>query len=363
VVWEDGAPLLAPLLPDAMNLEEFNYELPDSLIAAFPSRDRAGSRLLVMRRATGEIVHSVFAELGTFLDPGDLLVLNDTKVFPARLRGTKDSGGKVEVLLFERFPDDSRCLWIAMVDAAKKPRVGSVLHFSASMTAEVIGGLGRGRFGLEFHHEGTFDEQLDALGEPPLPPYVRREHGSESLDRERYQTVYAANRGAIAAPTAGFHFTPELLASLGARGIDHTLLTLHVGPGTFQPVRAAEIENHRMEGERYSLSAASAGKINRTKQAGKRVVAVGSTSTRTLEWIAVQKGGVVADQGIARLYMSPGDKFRVIDALITNFHLPGSTPLILVAAFAGLDLVRRAYREAIERQYRFYSYGDAMLIL
>ena len=346
-----------------MNLDEFHYELPESLIAAFPSGERTASRLLVIRRATGEIIHSVFAELGSFLDPGDLLVLNDTKVFPARLLGTKDSGGKVEVLLIERFPDDGRSLWIAMVDAAKKPQVGSMLRFNATMTAEVIGDLGRGRYGLEFHHDGDFDAQLDALGEPPLPPYVRRTRDSASLDRERYQTVYAAKRGAIAAPTAGFHFTPELLASLGARGIDHTLLTLHVGPGTFQPVRVTEIENHRMEGERYSLSAASADKINRTKQAGHRVVAVGSTSTRTLEWVALQKGAVVADDGIARLYMHPGDKFRVLDALITNFHLPGSTPLILVAAFAGLDLVKRAYQEAIERQYRFYSYGDAMLIL
>ena len=175
-----------------MNLEEFNYELPESLIAAFPSRERAGSRLLVMRRATGEIVHSVFAELGNFLDPGDLLVLNDTKVFPARLLGTKDSGGKVEVLLIERFPDDGRTLWIAMADAAKKPQVGSLLRFGANMTAEVIGDLGRGRFGLEFHHEGEFEEQLDVLGEPPLPSYVRRRRDSESLDRERYQTVYAA---------------------------------------------------------------------------------------------------------------------------------------------------------------------------
>ena len=248
-----------------MDLKEFDYQLPESLIAAFPSRERTGSRLLVIRRATGEIVHSVFAELGRFLDPGDLLVLNDTKVFPARLRGTKDSGGKVEVLLIERFPDEGRSLWIAMADATKKPQVGSLLRFSATMTAEVIGDLGRGRFGLEFHHEGDFDNQLDELGEPPLPPYVRRSRDSESLDRERYQTVYAANRGAVAAPTAGFHFTPELLAGLGAQGIDHTLLTLHVGPGTFQPVRVAEIENHRMEGERYSLSAASAEKINRTK--------------------------------------------------------------------------------------------------
>lgn len=347
----------------AMNLEEFDYELPESLIAAFPSRERAGSRLLVIRRATGEIVHSVFAELGNFLDAGDLLVLNDTKVFPARMHGAKDSGGKVEVLLIERFPDEGRSLWIAMVDAAKKPQAGSMLRFSEGMTAEVIGDLGRGRYGLEFHHDGRFDEQLETLGEPPLPPYVRRERGAESVDRERYQTVYAAHPGAIAAPTAGFHFTPELLAALGARGIDHTLLTLHVGPGTFQPVRVAKIDDHRMEGERYSLSAASAERINRTKQAGHRVVAVGSTTTRTLEWIALQKGEVAADQGIARLYLRPGDNFRVLDALITNFHLPGSTPLILVAAFAGLDLVRRAYREAIERQYRFYSYGDAMLIL
>jgi len=346
-----------------MNLKEFDYQLPESLIAAFPSRERTGSRLLVARRATGEIIHSAFAELGSFLDPGDLLVLNDTKVFPARLTGTKDSGGKVEVLLIERFADDSRSLWIAMADAAKKPQVGSLLRFGANMTAEVIGDLGRGRFGLEFHHEGDFDNQLDELGEPPLPRYVRRSRDSESLDRERYQTVYAANRGAVAAPTAGFHFTPELLAGLGAQGIDHTLLTLHVGPGTFQPVRVAEIENHRMEGERYSLSAASAEKIARTKLTGHRVVAVGSTSTRTLEWIALQKGALVADEGIARLYLRPGDKFRVLDALITNFHLPASTPLILVAAFAGLELVQRAYREAIERHYRFYSYGDAMLIL
>jgi len=346
-----------------MNLEEFNYDLPESLIAAFPTGERTASRLLVVRRATGEIIHSVFAELGNFLDPGDLLVLNDTKVFPARLLGTKDSGGKVEVLLIERFPDEGRSLWIAMADAAKKPQVGSMLRFGADMTAEVIGDLGRGRYGLEFHHDGDFDAQLEALGEPPLPPYVRRTRDTASVDRERYQTVYAANGGAVAAPTAGFHFTPELLAALGAKGIDHTLLTLHVGPGTFQPVRVTGIENHRMEGERYSLSVASAEKINRTKRAGHRVVAVGSTSTRTLEWIARQQGAVVADEGIARLYLRPGDKFSVLDALITNFHLPGSTPLILVAAFAGLDLVRRAYREAIERQYRFYSYGDAMLIL
>jgi S-adenosylmethionine:tRNA ribosyltransferase-isomerase len=346
-----------------MDLKEFDYQLPEALIAAFPSRAREGSRLLVIRRSSGEIIHSAFAELGKFLDTGDLLVLNDTKVFPARLRGAKESGGKVEVLLLERFPDERRSLWIAMIDGAKKPLVGSRLLFGERLSAQVIGDMGRGRFGLEFDHDGDFDHLLETLGEPPLPPYVRRTRETESLDRERYQTVYAAHPGAIAAPTAGFHFTPELLARLRTQGIDHALLTLHVGPGTFQPVRASQIENHRMEGERYRLNTATAEKINHAKQSGHRVIAVGSTSTRTLEWIARQKGSIVADDGVARLYIRPGDRFQVLDAMITNFHLPGSTPLILVAAFAGIDLVRRAYQEAIERQYRFYSYGDAMLIL
>jgi S-adenosylmethionine:tRNA ribosyltransferase-isomerase len=346
-----------------MELKEFYYELPDGLIAAFPSRERAGSRLLVLRRKTGEVVHTVFSALGEFLDAGDLLVLNDTKVFPARLRGTKDSGGKVEVLLLEPFPEEGRSLWIALLDAAKKPQVGSQMRFGDRVIAQVIGDLGRGRFGLAFQHDGEFDSILDILGEPPLPPYVSRHRAAERVDRERYQTVYANHTGAIAAPTAGFHFTPELFAELQAKGIDRALLTLHVGPGTFQPVRDAEIENHRMEGERYTLTEAAAAQINRTKQAGHRVVAIGSTTTRTLEWIALKRGNIVGGEGIARLYIRPGDSFRVLDALVTNFHLPGSTPLILVAAFAGLDLVKRAYQEAIERKYRFYSYGDAMLIL
>jgi|ERR1051325_1542948 S-adenosylmethionine:tRNA ribosyltransferase-isomerase len=346
-----------------MNLEQFDYELPESLIAAYPSRAREAARLLVVRRQTGEILHGLFADLGEFLDAGDILVLNDTKVFPARLRGTKASGGQVEVLLIERFVEAERNLWIALVDAGKKPPLGSFLTFGADLKAEVIGDLGRGRFGLEFDPGDDFNVRLEALGEPPLPPYVRRGREAEALDRDRYQTVYAAHPGAVAAPTAGFHFTPELFAKLAGRGIERALLTLHVGPGTFQPVRESEIENHRMEGERYSLGVEAAGRISRAKQAGRRVVAVGSTSTRTLEWIARKKGAVVADEGVARLYLHPGDRFHVLDALITNFHLPRSTPLILVAAFAGLDLVRRAYREAIERKYRFYSYGDAMLIL
>ncbi len=345
-----------------MELKDFSYEIPQSLIAAYPSRERQESRLLVLERKTGRMIHSVFSELKNFLAPGDLLVLNDTKVFPARLKGAKESGGKVEVLLLERFPH-RRSFWITLIDAAKKLRVGSQIQFGENVSAYVMGDMGRGRFGLEFHHPGDFNTQLDELGEPPLPSYVRRQRHAAVMDRERYQTVYATHLGAIAAPTAGFHFTRKLFDELHAAGIDKALLTLHVGPGTFQPVRERQVEDHRMEGERYVLTEATAAKINHARQAGHRIVAVGSTSTRTLEWIALQKGQVQADEGIARLYLHPGDSFRVIDALITNFHLPGSTPLILVGAFAGLELVRRAYAEAIKTRYRFYSYGDAMLIV
>ena len=345
-----------------MELTEFLYELPESLIATYPTRDRQAARLLVLKRSSRELLHGQFSDLADFLEPGDLLVLNDTKVFPARLRGTKESGGKAEVLLLESFPG-TRSLWIALVDAAKKPQVGSRIKFSGEMVADVIGDLGRGRYGLEFHYSGDFLNHLNALGEPPLPPYIRSTREVAALDWQRYQTVFAANSGAVAAPTAGFHFTPELLDTLQARGIDRVFLTLHIGPGTFQPVREEKVENHRMEGERYTLKAEAAEKINAAKQNGRRVVAVGSTSTRALEWIAAQHGQVQADEGIARLFIRPGDRFRVVDALITNFHLPGSTPLLLVAAFAGLDFIRKAYSEAIRREYRFYSYGDAMLIL
>jgi S-adenosylmethionine:tRNA ribosyltransferase-isomerase len=223
--------------------------------------------------------------------------------------------------------------------------------------------MGKGRYGVKFHCEGNILDLLEKLGEPPLPPYIARARELEPADWERYQTVYASSQGAIAAPTAGFHFTPELLTSLRSRGVETAFLTLHVGPGTFQPVRENVVEHHRMEGERYLLRSEAAAKVHRAKESGRRVIGVGSTSTRALEWIARKKGSVVADEGIARLFIYPGEPFHVIDGLITNFHLPGSTPLVLVAAFAGLELVRRAYEEAVQLGYRFYSYGDAMLIL
>lgn len=338
------------------------YELPRSRIAAYPARDRAAARLMVVERDTGDFFHTHFSALGDFLRPGDLLVLNDTKVFPARLRGKKESGGKAELLLLEPCPNWKSC-WISLIDAAKRPKVGSRISFAGGAYAEVIGEMGGGRYGIRFEYEGDFSDLLEKLGEPPLPPYIRRTREAAASDRERYQTVYASQPGAIAAPTAGFHFTPELLKELGSSGIETTFVTLHVGAGTFQPVREDMVERHRMGGERYRLPAEAAEKINRTRESGGRVVAVGSTTVRTLEWITLRKKKLAAEEGITRLFIHPGHSFRVIDGLITNFHLPGSTPLVLVAAFAGLDLVRRAYQEAIQSGYSFYSYGDAMLIL
>ena len=345
-----------------MLLEELAYDLPESLISAYPAKDRASARLLVLDRRSGSITHSGFASLGEFLSPGDLLVLNDSKVIPARLEGRKESGGRATVLLVEPF-DAQRGLWLALVDASKKPRVGGRIVFAGEITATVLGDMGSGRYGLRFEPPERFREALDELGTPPLPHYIERVRRVEESDRDSYQTVYASSPGSVAAPTAGLHFTRALLDELAAGGVDSVYVTLHVGLGTFRPVREAVVENHRMDGEWYTLSGAAAERIRRTRAAGGRVVAVGSTTTRTLESIARRKDRVVADSGITRLFITGGYRFRAIDALITNFHLPRSTPLAMVAALAGLDLVRRAYAEAIDKGYRFYSYGDAMLIL
>jgi S-adenosylmethionine:tRNA ribosyltransferase-isomerase len=345
-----------------MELKEFLYELPESLIAADPAEERSDSRLMVVDRDAGLIVHRNFSDLVSVLQPGDVIVLNDTRVLPARLKGTKETGGSVEVLLVEPFPNFSE-LWITLIDASKKPRVGSRLYFSDTISAEVIGDMGRGRFGLKFRYPGAFEDVIEQLGAPPLPPYIERQRAVRSADQERYQTVYAKHPGSVAAPTAGFHFTREMLDDFSKRGIESVFLTLHVGPGTFRPVRENVVERHRMEGEWYRIDGATAEKIERAKREGRRIIAVGSTTTRALEWSAHKKGKIEADEGIARLYIHPGFAFRVIDGLITNFHLPGSTPLILVAAFAGLELTRAAYREATRRNYRFYSYGDAMGIV
>jgi len=345
-----------------MRLEELSYELPEALIAAYPVEDRSSARLMVVDRKTTRVTHTDFASLSQYFTAGDLLVLNNSRVIPARLEGRKESGGRATVLLVEPFGDD-QSRWIALVDSSKKPRLGSRIEFAEEISATIVGELGLGRFGLEFAYAGPFAKVLECLGETPLPNYINRVRPVFEGDRELYQTVYSKNPGSVAAPTAGLHFTESLLAELKDQGIDTAFVTLHVGPGTFRPVREAVVERHRMEGEWYTLDNIAAGKIQRAKDAGRKVVCVGSTSTRTVEGIARRKGRIEADSGITTLFITEGYSFRVVDSLITNFHLPCSTPLAMVAALTGMDLLRRAYAAAIEQKYRFYSYGDAMLIL
>ena len=345
-----------------MLLEELAYELPDGLIAAYPVDDRSSARLMVVDRDADRVSHSDFASLGQFLAAGDLLVLNNSRVIPARLRGRKESGGRATVLLVEPFGDDERC-WIALVDGSKKPRLSSRIEFAKGISAIVVGDLGLGRFGLEFDCQQPVSEVIHSLGETPLPSYISRTRAAVEADRELYQTVYSKSPGSVAAPTAGLHFTESLLTELRGQGIDTAFVTLHVGPGTFRPVRDSVVERHRMEGEWYTLDSLAASKIQRAKNAGHKVVCVGSTSTRTVEGIAQRKGRIEEDTGITTIFITEGYSFRVVDSLITNFHLPRSTPLAMVAAMTGMDLLRRAYAEAIEQRYRFYSYGDAMLVL
>ncbi|MGE5245310.1 MAG: tRNA preQ1(34) S-adenosylmethionine ribosyltransferase-isomerase QueA [Betaproteobacteria bacterium] len=351
-----------------MHIREFDFDLPPELIAQEPPRDRGGSRLLYLRRDTGEIRHSVVARLPDLLAPGDLLVVNDTRVFPARLLGHRvPSGGTVECLLVSRIGEESGGeLWEALMHPGQKLKPGARVVFEGArvLHGEVLERrfYGRRVIRLSTPDGSPVESAVDAIGHVPLPPYIRRP--DEPSDRERYQTVFARARGSVAAPTAGLHFTPELLARLEARGIGMARITLHVGYGTFQPVRVEEIEQHRIEPERYEISEPAAAAINRALAEGRRVVAVGTTSTRTLEAVAMAHGGRVAPGGgLVDLFIRPGHRFLVVGGLVTNFHLPRSSLLILVAAFAGRELALAAYREAVAERYRFYSYGDAMLIL
>jgi S-adenosylmethionine:tRNA ribosyltransferase-isomerase len=334
-----------------MRVDTFAYHLPTDRIAQRP-RPRGTSRLLVVDRS-GEERHQRVSDLPELLKPGDLLVVNDTRVLPARLRGRRPSGGRAEVLLVE---ERSPTCWEALVRPARKCPSGTRVRFADDLEAEVVEAAAEGRRVLLF--SGPLDDVLERLGEVPLPPYIRRP--PDAADRERYQTVYARRPGAVAAPTAGLHFTAELLATLEARGVDRASLTLHVGPGTFRPVSAERVEDHRMESERFTLPQATAAAVARTRLRGGRVVAVGTTVVRALE--AAAEGGALRP-GSARtdLFIYPGFRFQVVDVLLTNFHLPRSSLLMLVCAFAGTERTLAAYREAVERGYRFYSYGDAML--
>jgi len=348
-----------------MNVAEFDFDLPDDRIAQEPAGRRDASRLMVLGRGAGLLRHRRFEDLPDELAAGDLLVLNDTKVFPARLRGRKATGGEVEVLLVEpERGDDGAPVWKALLSGGKTLRPGTAISLRGGLTAVVVA-RDADVWRVRLAHESADPmEVVDATGEVPLPPYIRREAGDPrgALDRERYQTVFACVPGAVAAPTAGLHFTPELLEQLQGRGVDIAFVTLHVGLGTFAPVRVTEVASHRMHEEAFAIPDATAAAIVRARARGGRVVAVGTTVARTLETRADGRGGVLPGAGRSSLFIYPGFRFRVVDALVTNFHLPKSTLLMLVCAFGGTAPVLAAYRVAVEERYRFYSYGDAMLL-
>jgi len=342
----------------SVKLSDFDYQLPEALVAQEPVTPRDASRLLALP-AGGGIAHRTFAELDQLLAPGDLLVFNDTKVIPARLVGRKATGGKVELLLCEPLEGGLGRRWRAMGQASKAIRAGAVVELDG-LTATVESVEGDGFYVVALDREGdALLAALDRAGRVPLPPYIRREPSAR--DRESYQTLWARAPGSAAAPTAGLHFTEPLLARLEARGVRRTAVTLHVGPGTFLPVRGDSLETHRMHAERYEVPAATAEEIARCRARGGRVVAVGTTTVRTLE-SAAEGGAVVPGAGRTEIFIRPGHRFQTVDALVTNFHLPRSTLLVLVCAFGGQERVLTAYREAVRLGYRFFSYGDAMVI-
>lgn len=341
-----------------MKTSDFYYDLPEELIAQDPLADRSASRLLHLDRETGEIQHTDFKHITRYLNPGDCLVINDTKVIPARLYGSKvgtDAG--IEILLLKRKGDN---VWETLVKPGKKAKPGTVISFGDGLlTGEVIDVVEEGNRLIRFHYEGIFEEILDKLGEMPLPPYIT--HKLE--DKNRYQTVYAKNEGSAAAPTAGLHFTEELLEEIRQMGVNIAHVTLHVGLGTFRPVKVDDVEKHHMHSEFYVVEEDQAKLINDTKKNGGRIISVGTTSCRTLESAADEDGNLQAKSGWTEIFIYPGYQFKIIDGLITNFHLPESTLLMLVSALAGKENIMKAYEEAVRERYRFFSFGDAMMIL
>jgi S-adenosylmethionine:tRNA ribosyltransferase-isomerase len=344
-----------------MDASLFDYELPAELIAQEPAEPRDASRLLVLDRASGGWEDRRFGDLPGLLREGDCLVANRSRVIPARVLGLAEPGGQGVELLFVRPIGDER--WEVMVRPGRRCRVGARIALAGgAVRAHVVGEGGEGTRVVVVEGPWSVRELLERHGLPPLPPYIARHDAPKPEDRERYQTVYARDDGSVAAPTAGLHFTPELLARLEGVGVAIHYLTLHVGPGTFRPLRAEQVEEHRMEAEPIDIPEATVRAVDEAKRAGRRVIAVGTTTTRALEWAATAEGFLRAGAGEADLYIRPGHRFRIVDGLVTNFHLPRSSLLVLVSAFAGRDVVLRAYRHAVEARYRFYSYGDAMLI-
>ena len=348
-----------------MHLSDFSFDLPAELIAQSPPAERGTSRLLVVDRAIGGWRHQRIADLPSLLTRGDLLVVNDTRVIAARLIGHRDpSGGAVECLLLRHIDSDT---WDVLMHPGQKMKPGMRARFGTPphvLVAEVVSQHTFGRRIIHLRREGggSVDDAIDAIGHIPLPPYIKRPDAA--LDRERYQTTYARQRGSVAAPTAGLHFTPSILEALAGNGIERTSITLHVGYGTFKPIRTDDVLTHTIDAERYEITSDTAEQIERARVEGRRIVAVGTTTTRTLEAVAVKSGGrIVAGSGDTDLFIAPGHRFQVVNGLLTNFHLPQSSLLVLVSAFAGRELVLNAYRAAVTDGYRFYSYGDAMLVL
>ncbi|AXU54682.1 TPA: tRNA preQ1(34) S-adenosylmethionine ribosyltransferase-isomerase QueA [Clostridioides difficile] len=340
-----------------MKTSDFKFDLPQELIAQVPIEDRASSRLMVLDKETGNIEHKVFRDIIEYLNPGDCLVLNNTRVIPARLIGEKlETGGKIEFLLLKRTEEDT---WQALVKPGKRAKVGTKFSFgNGKLIGEVVDLSDEGSRIIKFHYDGIFEEILDELGNMPLPPYI-----TARLDeKERYQTVYSKYNGSAAAPTAGLHFTEELLNKIKEKGVDIAFVTLHVGLGTFRPVKVEDVLNHKMHSEYYMVSQEAADKINRAKENGKNVICVGTTSCRTIESACNEDGKMKETSGWTEIFIYPGYKFKVLDKLITNFHLPESTLIMLVSAICGKDNVLNAYNEAVKERYRFFSFGDAMII-
>lgn len=341
-----------------MKRQDFYYDLPEELIAQDPLEDRSSSRLLVLDKKTGETQHHTFREIVNYLNPGDCLVINDTKVIPARLIGAKEeTGAKIEVLLLKRKQND---VWETLVKPGRKAKPGTRISFGDGLLkGEVIDVVDEGNRLIRFEYDGIFEEILDQLGQMPLPPYITH----QLKDKDRYNTVYAAHEGSAAAPTAGLHFTPELLEEIGRKGVDIARVTLHVGLGTFRPVKVEDVENHHMHSEFYMIDEEAAEKINGAKARGGRIICVGTTSCRTIESAADENGHLKACSGWTEIFIYPGYTFKALDGLITNFHLPESTLIMLVSALAGREHVLAAYEEAVRERYRFFSFGDAMLII
>lgn len=341
-----------------MKTSDFYYDLPKELIAQDPLEDRSASRLMHLNKETGEYEHGHFRDILKYLKPGDCLVINDTKVIPARLYGSKvGTDAAIEILLLKRREND---IWETLVKPGKKCKVGTVISFGDGiLTGEVVDIVDEGNRLIQFHYDGIFEEILDQLGEMPLPPYITH----KLKDKNRYQTVYAKNDGSAAAPTAGLHFTKELMKKVEEKGVKIAHVTLHVGLGTFRPVKVDDVESHHMHSEFYMVEEDQAKLINDTKKNGGRVISVGTTSCRTLESATDENGILHAGSGWTEIFIYPGYKFKMIDGLITNFHLPESTLLMLVSALAGKEYIMAAYEEAVKERYRFFSFGDAMLIL